>query len=98
MTTTAVPGPSTIDGPENETGPWQGFVTGPWTDGVVEGGVGATLAQRVTEAGLRTPVLARGIPAQFLEHASIAQLVEAVRLRPEDLAADVLGALAAEDA
>lgn len=34
MTTTAVPGPSTIDGPENETGPWQGFVTGPWTDGV----------------------------------------------------------------
>ncbi|MBB2922017.1 1-deoxy-D-xylulose-5-phosphate synthase [Cellulomonas cellasea] len=67
-------------------------------DGVVEGGVGATLAQRVTEAGLRTPVLARGIPAQFLEHASIAQLVEAVRLRPEDLAADVLGALAAADA
>ncbi|GEA89990.1 1-deoxy-D-xylulose-5-phosphate synthase [Cellulomonas cellasea] len=67
-------------------------------DGVVEGGVGATLAQRVTEAGIRTPVLARGIPAQFLEHASIAQLVEAVRLRPEDLAADVLGALAAADA
>ncbi|WP_258726989.1 1-deoxy-D-xylulose-5-phosphate synthase [Cellulomonas sp. NS3] len=67
-------------------------------DGVVEGGVGAALAQRVTEAGIRTPVLARGIPAQFLEHASIAQLVEAVRLRPEDLAADVLGALAARDA
>lgn len=67
-------------------------------DGVVEGGVGATLAQRVTEAGIRTPVLARGIPVQFLEHASIAQLVEAVRLRPEDLTADVLGALAAREA
>ncbi|MFS0698761.1 1-deoxy-D-xylulose-5-phosphate synthase [Cellulomonas sp. 179-A 4D5 NHS] len=67
-------------------------------DGVVEGGVGAALAQRVTEAGIRTPVLARGIPAQFLEHASIAQLVEAVRLRPEDLAADVLGVLASRDA
>lgn len=67
-------------------------------DGVVEGGVGAALAQRVTEAGIRTPVLARGIPAQFLEHASIAQLVEAVRLRPEDLVADVLGVLASRDA
>jgi 1-deoxy-D-xylulose-5-phosphate synthase len=67
-------------------------------DGVVEGGVGSMLAQRVTEAGIRTPVLARGIPAQFLEHASIAQLVEAVRLRPEDLVADVLGVLAAREA
>lgn len=67
-------------------------------DGVVEGGVGAALAQRATEAGIRTPVLARGIPVQFLEHASIPQLVEAVRLRPEDVAADVRGALAARDA
>ncbi|MGW6131583.1 1-deoxy-D-xylulose-5-phosphate synthase [Cellulomonas sp. NPDC055163] len=67
-------------------------------DGVVEGGVGSMLAQRVTEAGIRVPVLARGIPAQFLEHASIAQLVEAVRLRPEDLVADVLGVLASRDA
>jgi 1-deoxy-D-xylulose-5-phosphate synthase len=67
-------------------------------DGLVEGGVGAMLGQRVGEAGIRTPVLARGIPVQFLEHASVPQLVETLRLRPQDVVHDVLAALRPEPA
>ncbi|HMO09986.1 MAG TPA: 1-deoxy-D-xylulose-5-phosphate synthase [Actinotalea sp.] len=63
-------------------------------DGVVDGGVGAMLAQQCVRAGVPTPVLPFGVPAQFLPHATRAQLVEALRLRAEDVAHDVLGRLA----
>ncbi|HWS57282.1 MAG TPA: transketolase C-terminal domain-containing protein, partial [Actinotalea sp.] len=59
-------------------------------DGVVEGGVGALLAQRCAEAGSAVPVHPVGIPLAFLDHASRSQLVEQLRLRPEDVAHDVL--------
>lgn len=59
-------------------------------DGVTEGGVGSMLAQHCVAAGVRTPVHPFGIPLQFLEHASRAQLVEALRLRAEDVAHDTL--------
>ncbi|NTW39306.1 MAG: 1-deoxy-D-xylulose-5-phosphate synthase [Cellulomonadaceae bacterium] len=62
-------------------------------DGVVEGGVGALVAQRCTEAGVRTPVQAVGIPLGFLDHASRVQLLEHLRLRAEDVAHDVRAAL-----
>lgn len=62
-------------------------------DGLVEGGAGAALAQRTTEAGLRVPVHAVGVPHRFLDHASRAQLVEQLRLRAADVVADLLGAL-----
>jgi 1-deoxy-D-xylulose-5-phosphate synthase len=59
-------------------------------DGLVEGGIGASVGQRCADAGVPTPVTASGIPLSFLDHASRAQLVEALRLRAEDVAHDVL--------
>ncbi|GIG20497.1 1-deoxy-D-xylulose-5-phosphate synthase 2 [Cellulomonas chitinilytica] len=62
-------------------------------DGVVDGGVGALVGQRCREAGISTAVQAVGIPRQFLDHATREQLVGTLRLRPEDVARDVLTAL-----
>ncbi|WP_019137002.1 1-deoxy-D-xylulose-5-phosphate synthase [Cellulomonas massiliensis] len=62
-------------------------------DGLVDGGVGALLAQRSREAGIGTPVQPFGVPRAFLDHATRDQLVGALRLRPEDVARDVLTAL-----
>ncbi|MCU1431830.1 MAG: dxs [Actinotalea sp.] len=59
-------------------------------DGLVDGGVGALLAQRCAEAGLTVPVDPVGIPLQFLDHASIPQLVETLRLGAQEIADDVL--------
>jgi 1-deoxy-D-xylulose-5-phosphate synthase len=64
-------------------------------DGVADGGVGALLAQRASEAGVRTPVRALGLPAQFLDHATRDQIASAYRLTAADVARDVLDALAA---
>ncbi|HEY3436056.1 MAG TPA: 1-deoxy-D-xylulose-5-phosphate synthase [Actinotalea sp.] len=64
-------------------------------DGLVEGGVGASVAQRCSEAGLAVPVHPVGIPVGFLDHATRGQLIESLRLRPEDVAHDVLTRLAA---
>lgn len=62
-------------------------------DGVVDGGVGSIVAQRAREAGIHTPVQAIGIPRAFLDHATRDQLVGTLRLRPADIARDVLAAL-----
>jgi 1-deoxy-D-xylulose-5-phosphate synthase len=62
-------------------------------DGVVDGGIGALLAQRTRAAGLGVPVQAIGVPLTFLSHATTEQLVTELRLRPEDVARDVLTAL-----
>jgi 1-deoxy-D-xylulose-5-phosphate synthase len=62
-------------------------------DGLVDGGIGALLAQRATEAGHRVPVQSFGVPQEFLAHASREQIVAAVRLRPADVARDVLAVL-----
>jgi len=62
-------------------------------DGVVDGGIGAIIAQRTREAGIGTAVQSIGIPRAFLDHATRDQLVGALRLRPADIARDVLGAL-----
>lgn len=64
-------------------------------DGLVEGGVGSVVAQRCEEAGVTARVQPVGIPHAFLDHASRAQLVEALRLRAPDIAVDVLARLAA---
>ncbi len=63
-------------------------------DGVVDGGVGAMLAQRAAEHGVRTPFVHRGLPVTFLDHASRDQIVTAQRLRAEDVVRDALAALA----
>lgn len=62
-------------------------------DGLVDGGIGALLAQRATEAGHRVAVQSFGVPREFLAHASREQVVAALRLRPADVARDVLTAL-----
>ncbi len=62
-------------------------------DGLVVGGIGAMLAQRAREAGVATPVQSIGIPLGFLDHASRDQIVDALRLRPQDVVRDVLAAL-----
>jgi 1-deoxy-D-xylulose-5-phosphate synthase len=63
-------------------------------DGVVDGGIGATLAQRAAEQGVRTPQVHRGLPVEFLDHASRDQIATAQRLRAEDAVRDALAALA----
>ncbi|GAA1740193.1 1-deoxy-D-xylulose-5-phosphate synthase [Isoptericola hypogeus] len=63
-------------------------------DGVVDGGVGATLAQRAAEQGVRTPFVHTGLPVAFLDHASREQVVTAQRMRAEDAVRDALAALA----
>lgn len=64
-------------------------------DGLVEGGVGAVLGQRCAEAGVGTPATTVGIPLAFLDHASRPQIVEALRLRAEDVAHDLLAVVRA---
>jgi 1-deoxy-D-xylulose-5-phosphate synthase len=64
-------------------------------DGLADGGVGAALAQRAGEQGVRTPHVHRGLPGAFLDHASRDQIVAAQRLRAEDAVRDALAALAA---
>jgi 1-deoxy-D-xylulose-5-phosphate synthase len=66
-------------------------------DGLAVGGIGALLAQRSGEAGVRTPMQVIGIPLGFLGHATRAQIVSDLRLRPEDVARDVLMALDASE-
>jgi len=62
-------------------------------DGLVDGGVGALLAQRAREQQIAVPVQAFGVPRAFLPHASRDELVDDLRLRPHDIAAEVLAAL-----
>jgi len=62
-------------------------------DGLVDGGAGAMLGQRAREQGIGTPVRAFGVPRQFLPHATREEIVDVLRLRPHDIAADTLAAL-----
>ncbi|HEY8720713.1 1-deoxy-D-xylulose-5-phosphate synthase [Pengzhenrongella sp.] len=66
-------------------------------DGLVTGGIGAMLAQCAGEARVRTAIQPIGIPLGFLGHASRDQIVEDLRLRPEDITRDVLTALDASE-
>ncbi len=59
-------------------------------DGLVEGGVGALVAQRCAEAGLTAPVHTIGVPLAFPGHATRGELLTDMRLRSEDVAAEVL--------
>jgi 1-deoxy-D-xylulose-5-phosphate synthase len=63
-------------------------------DGVAEGGVGATFAQRAGEQGIMTPAVHRGLPLAFLEQASIDQVASAMRLTAADATRAALAALA----
>lgn len=63
-------------------------------DGVADGGIGSMLAQRASEAGVRTPVVPIGLPAQFYEHMTRDQLVAELRLTAQDVTREALTALA----
>ncbi|MEG3615209.1 MULTISPECIES: 1-deoxy-D-xylulose-5-phosphate synthase [Isoptericola] len=63
-------------------------------DGVVDGGVGAMLAQRAAERGVRTPFVHTGLPVEFLDHASREQIMTAQRMQAEDAVRDALAELA----
>ncbi|MFE5308151.1 1-deoxy-D-xylulose-5-phosphate synthase [Isoptericola sp. NPDC056573] len=63
-------------------------------DGVVDGGVGATTAQRAGEQGVRTPFVHVGLPVAFLDHASRDQIIGQQRMRAEDAVRDALAVLA----
>jgi 1-deoxy-D-xylulose-5-phosphate synthase len=64
-------------------------------DGVREGGIGSAVALRARDAGIGTPVQAFGVPRRYLDHATRDELLTTLRLTPQDIAADVLSALAA---
>lgn len=65
-------------------------------DNGVTGGVGATLLQALTAAGIRTPVQLHGIPQEFLDHAKRAVILERLGLTPEHLTAAIAAAVDAQ--
>ncbi len=64
-------------------------------DGVRSNGVGAVLAEAVTDAGCATGVRAVGVPKVFPVHGSRAQVLAACGLTAQDVARDVAGWVAA---
>ena len=58
-------------------------------DNVVVGGIGSQVALAVRDAGSDVPVDSFGIPKQFLDHASRGQVLDAVHLTPDAVAAAV---------
>ncbi|RPF21037.1 1-deoxy-D-xylulose-5-phosphate synthase [Myceligenerans xiligouense] len=63
-------------------------------DGLSDGGVGALLAQRAGEQGIRTRHVHVGLDAAFLDHASREQIAVSQRLTAADAVRDTLAALA----
>ena len=63
-------------------------------DGVRTGGVGSVLAQMLRDAGSEVPVHAFGLPTDFPEHQTRAQLLAAVGLTAQDVARETTGIVA----
>ncbi|MBL0885666.1 1-deoxy-D-xylulose-5-phosphate synthase [Myceligenerans indicum] len=63
-------------------------------DGLADGGVGALLAQRAGEQGVRTRHVHVGLDAVFLDHASREQIATAQRVTAADAVRDALAVLA----
>jgi len=59
-------------------------------DGVRVGGIGTRIRQDLRAAGVDTAVTELGLPDQFLDHASRAQILEQVGLTPQTIARDVV--------
>lgn len=64
-------------------------------DGIRVGGVGTRIRQDLRDAGVDTPVTELGLPDEFLDHGTRAEILEQVGLTPQriarDLVAQVLG-------
>ena len=54
-------------------------------DGVVVGGVGARLAQALRAAGIDVPTREIGVPVQFLEHGSVADVRARIGMTTQDI-------------
>ncbi|HWJ53792.1 MAG TPA: transketolase C-terminal domain-containing protein, partial [Propionibacteriaceae bacterium] len=67
-------------------------------DNGVVGGCGARLAQELRRAEVGTPLREFGLPQQFLEHGSRAELLAAVGLSPQEIARYTVEAIARADA
>jgi 1-deoxy-D-xylulose-5-phosphate synthase len=63
-------------------------------DNVVVGGIGSQVEQALREADLDVPVDLFGLPKQFLPHASRGQVLDAVHLTPDGVAARLRAHLA----
>ena len=67
-------------------------------DNVRTGGVGAAVSQSLRDRGVFTPVRDVGIPRQFLDHGTRAQVMSRIALTAQDVAREVVGAVARLDA
>ena len=63
-------------------------------DGVVAGGVGSSVALALGDAGVDVPVRALGVPREFLDHGSRAQVLAAAGLSVQDVARRLVEAAA----
>jgi 1-deoxy-D-xylulose-5-phosphate synthase len=59
-------------------------------DGIRVGGIGTRIRQDLREAGVDTAVTELGLPDQFLDHGTRAQILERVGLSPQAIARDVV--------
>ena len=59
-------------------------------DGIRVGGIGTRIRQDLREAGVDTAVTELGLPDQFLDHGSRAEILERVGLTPQRIARDVV--------
>ncbi|WP_026973858.1 1-deoxy-D-xylulose-5-phosphate synthase [Alicyclobacillus contaminans] len=64
-------------------------------EAALAGGVGSAILELLSEHGIATPVLRRGIPDSFIEHGTRKELLKFVGLTPEHLVEDVLSVLQA---
>ncbi|MEE6281144.1 1-deoxy-D-xylulose-5-phosphate synthase [Georgenia sp. MJ170] len=64
-------------------------------DGLGTGGIGSAVRDALAAVTLTVPVQTHGLPLQFLEHASRAEIVAEHQLRSQDVARQVAGAVAA---
>ncbi|MFI5779639.1 1-deoxy-D-xylulose-5-phosphate synthase [Nocardia sp. NPDC051570] len=63
-------------------------------DGGLHGGIGSTVSARLRAAGLDVPTRDIGVPQQFLDHASRAQIHQELELTEADIARRITGWLA----
>ena len=59
-------------------------------DGIRVGGIGTRIRQDLREAGVDTAVAELGLPDQFLDHGTRAEILERVGLTPQRIARDVV--------
>jgi len=59
-------------------------------DGLRAGGIASAVQQRLSDAGVRTPLRGFGLPQQFLDHARRAEVLERVGLTAQEVARQVV--------